>query len=91
MKHALPFVAAVFAFGFVGSANAVDVVNEDQFTHQVIINDAEDIEVYEVQPGKTLANVCDSCVMQIGSLATVKPAGKQVVVIGGGNVEVKSN
>lgn len=91
MKYALPFAAAVFALGISGTANAVDVVNEDQFIHQVIINDAEDIEVYDVQPGSRLVNVCDSCVLQVGGLGTVKPTGRQVVVISGGSIEVKAN
>lgn len=91
MKHALPFAAAVFALGFVGTAHAVDVVNEDQTTHQVIINDGEDIEVYDIDGGKKLANVCDSCVLQVTGHGTFKPSGRQVVVISGGKVEVKSN
>lgn len=90
MKHVLPIAAVAFALGFAGAANAVDVVNEDQFQNQVVIGDGEDLNAYLVNSGETLRNVCDSCVMQIGGHDPVKASGKQVVVISGGKVEIKS-
>ena len=91
MKYALPLAAAMFAFGFAGAANAVDVVNEDRVTQTILVSDDDITVAYHVEGGTRLTRICDSCVMQIGDIGSFKAAGKQVVVISGGKAEVKSN
>lgn len=90
MKHMLPIAAAIFALGFAGTSQAVDVVNEDQTTHQVVITQGEDAEAFDLEGGQSLADICDKCLLQVGDSEPVSTEGDQVAVIKGGKIEIKS-
>lgn len=89
MKHALPLAAAFFAFGFAGAANAVDVVNEDPTTHQVVVTEGEDSESIDVTGGQSIADICGKCVLQVGESDPVQIEGDQVAVIKDGRIEIR--
>jgi len=91
MKHVLPIAVAIFALGFAGTGNAVDVVNEDTATHQVVVTEGDQAEAIDLQGGQSLADICEKCLLQVGESDPVSIEGNQVAVIKNGKIEIKSN
>lgn len=90
MNHALAFAAAVVAFGFSTAANAVDVVNEDLNTHQIVVIDDGETTSFELASGESILDLCEKCSVQIGVTDPVTAEGDQVAVIKGGKIDIRS-
>lgn len=89
MKHPLPFAAAIFAFGIAGTALAVDVVNEDPTTHQIVITEGTDSEAFDLNAGQSIADICGKCLLQVGEDDPVSTEGDQVAIIKDGRIEIR--
>ena len=87
MKKAF-FVMAAAAISILPltAALAVDIANEDEVNHTVLIGNDGAIEEVEVVAGETMMDVCDACTVQIGDDEPVQAQGEQVVVIIGGKL-----
>jgi len=65
---------------------AVDIANEDEVNHTVLIGNDGVIDEVEVVAGETMMDVCDVCTIQIGDDEPIHAQGEQVVVIMGGKL-----
>lgn len=90
MSRALAFAIAMVAFGFFAAANAVDVVNEDLDTHQIIVTDSGEPTSFELAGGESILDLCEKCSVQIGETDPVTAESDQIVVIKGGKIDIRS-
>ncbi|MGB0749565.1 MAG: hypothetical protein ACPGO3_12545 [Magnetospiraceae bacterium] len=75
---------AVAVMSMMGTAQAVDLVNEDDTSYMALVISGDDEKNVEIQAGETLQGICETCAVQIGEQDQVEAAGDQVVVIKGG-------
>lgn len=58
-------MAAVVAL-VASPALAVDLVNEDAVTYEVLLDDGSEPRLISIAAGETLTKVCDECVLSVG-------------------------
>ncbi len=87
MNKAL-FVMAAAAISILplSATFAVDITNEDEVNHTVLIGNDGVIDEVEVVAGETMMDVCVACTVQIGDDEPIHAQGEQVVVIIGGKL-----
>jgi len=92
VKHVL--LAGIAALALVAgtmAAQAVDVVNEDENTHEIIVETEGNAKAIEILPGETLPSLCGKCTISLEDSDTVEIEGDQVAVIKGGKLQLRSN
>ncbi len=71
-----------------GVAHAVDLVNSDKVTREVVVNGSDgDSKVITVRARENVADVCTGCVILLGESA-VEAIGRMTVKIEGGKVSI---
>jgi len=92
VKHVL--LAGAVALALVSgtmAAQAVDVVNEDENTHEIIVETDGNAQAVEILAGETLPSLCGKCTISLGDTDPVEIEGDQVAVIKGGKLQLRSN
>lgn len=76
------------AIGLPASASAVDIVNADRQSREVTIAEANRPGVWSltIEPGETLANVCETCTIEVDRVGRVDASGSDVVTIRDGGL-----
>jgi len=72
------------------AAQAVDVVNSDEESHELMVEIDGNAQVIEVLPGNTMTDVCGRCILSMEDGDSVEAEGDLVAVIKGGKIELKS-
>ncbi len=91
VKHVLLAGAAALAL-VTGTmaAQAVDVVNEDENTHEIIVETEGNAKTIEILSGDTLTGICAQCFLSIGDSDAIEVEGEQIAVIKGGKLQLRS-
>lgn len=86
-----PFASAL-AIGILMTipAHAVDVQNEDKTPIEITISDEQGTDKMLVEPGESIADICEKCTVTIGA-NTVTAAGDEVVVVRDGKISVQKS
>lgn len=63
------------------SANAVDITNQDETSHLVVISTDSDDRELEIGAGETLQDVCAKCAIQVGDSDPLETEGNELVLI----------
>lgn len=84
-----PLATTVVAFGFSTAANAVDIVNEDPDTHQIVVTDSGESTSFELASGRAILDLCEKCSVQIDGTDSATAEGDQVAVIKDGKIDIR--
>ena len=87
-KAVLALVSAVAVAA--SPAQAVDLVNRDKALREVTVNGADgSSKTLTVKAGQKVADICNDCVILVGS-SSVETKGRATVKIEGGEVSIAS-
>lgn len=64
---------------------AADLVNSDPVAHEVELDDGKKVSTVTIDAGATLKNVCDECVLTIGT-SSMDADGVKIVTIRSGHL-----
>lgn len=87
-KTLLVAVVALFASAPLTAALAVDVVNEDDQSHVLLINGDDGSKEVDIAGGQTISGICKSCAISVGDGDPVSVEGDDVVSIKGGKAAI---
>jgi len=83
-------IAAAVAIGAPQIARAVDLVNEDDTDHIIMINENGEETGVTLSAGESVTDVCGSCSLTIGDNVPVAAEGDEVVVVKNGMLTKRS-
>lgn len=83
-------IAAVFACVAPQIAQAVDLVNEDDTDHIVMISENGEETGITVIAGESITDVCGSCSLTLGDSDPVAADGDEIVVVKNGQLTKRS-
>lgn len=70
------------------AVHAADLVNSDPVAHQVELDDGKKVSTVTIAAGTTLKNVCDECVLTVGT-SSLDADGVKAVMIRNGHLHDK--
>lgn len=82
--------AAVLACGAPYVAQAVDLVNEDDTDHVIMINENGEETGIALSAGESVTEVCGSCSLTIGDNDPVSAEGDDIIVVKNGQLTKRS-